>query len=92
LPAPAGGSGLPLESMTAVVAAFLGRYRGLTRQHTASDLRCFLVWCADIGLDPLAARRAQLELFLRWMQDTAGSSRRRCRAGSRWWPGSTAPR
>jgi hypothetical protein len=70
LPAPAGGSGLPLESMTAVVAAFLGRYRGLTRQHTASDLRCFLVWCADIGLDPLTARRAQLELFLRWMQDT----------------------
>ena len=53
-----------------VVAAFLGRYRGLTRQHTASDLRCFLAWCADNGLDPLTARRSELELFLRWMQDT----------------------
>lgn len=53
-----------------VVAAFLGRYRGLTRQHTASDLRCFLAWCADNGLEPLTARRSELELFLRWMQDT----------------------
>jgi site-specific recombinase XerD len=56
--------------MTAVAAAFLGRFRGPTRQHTASDLRCYPAWCADNGLDPLTARRAQLELFLRWMQDT----------------------
>jgi hypothetical protein len=39
------------------VAAFLARYTGLSRAHTASDLRGFLVWCADRGLDPLAARR-----------------------------------
>jgi site-specific recombinase XerD len=48
----------------------LGRYAGLSRAHTASDLRGFLVWCADRGLDPLAARRPQLELFVRWMQET----------------------
>jgi hypothetical protein len=71
LPTPASGSDLPFNSMAAVVvAAFLGCYRGLTRQHTASDLRCFLAWCAGNGLDPLTARRSELELFLRWMQDT----------------------
>ena len=55
-----------------MVAAFLGRYRGVTRQHTASDLRCFLAWCAENKLDPLAARRPHLELYLRWMQEARG--------------------
>src|SRR5262249_41261075 len=40
-----------------------------SREHTASDLRCYLVWCTERGLDPLAARRAHLELYLRWMQE-----------------------
>jgi integrase/recombinase XerD len=35
----------------------------------ASDLRCFLAWCAQHGLDPLAARRPHLELYIRWMQE-----------------------
>src|SRR5450631_4565408 len=39
------------------------------RDHTASDLRCLLAWCAERGLDPLAARRPHLELYLRWMQE-----------------------
>jgi integrase/recombinase XerD len=51
------------------VAAYLARYTGPSRQHTESDLRCYLSWCADRGLDPLAARRLHLELYIRWMQE-----------------------
>src|SRR5918994_210243 len=57
------------DQLSPVVAAFLGRCWGVTRQHTASDLRCFLAWCAENNLDPLAARRPHLELYLRWMQE-----------------------
>jgi hypothetical protein len=32
-------------------------------------LRAFLLWCADRGLDPLAASRVHLELYIRWMQE-----------------------
>ena len=39
-------------------------------EHTQSDLRCYLRWCADRGLDPLAARRPDLEQYIRWMQET----------------------
>jgi integrase/recombinase XerD len=51
------------------VAAYLARYTGPSRDHAYSDLRCFLAWCAERGLDPLAASRAQLELYIRWMQE-----------------------
>ncbi len=52
------------------VAAYLARFKGSTRYHTESDLRCYLVWCAARSLDPLAARRPHLELYVRWMQET----------------------
>src|SRR5690349_5219872 len=55
--------------LRAAVAAYLGRYRGETRLHTESDLRVFLRWCTDQGLDPLAAVRADIERYLRWLQD-----------------------
>jgi hypothetical protein len=51
------------------VAAYLARFTGTSRTHTASDLRCYLSWCAGRGLDPLAARRPHLELYIRWMQE-----------------------
>ena len=51
------------------VAAYRARYRGASRQHVESDLRVFLTWCADHGLDPLAAQRPHIELYLRWMQE-----------------------
>ncbi|MEV4722539.1 site-specific integrase [Micromonospora humida] len=53
----------------AAVSAFLGRYRGQTRLHTESDLRVFLRWCAEHGLDPLAAERMDIERYVRWLQD-----------------------
>ncbi len=43
-------------------------FKGSSRSHTESDLRCYLAWCAERGLDPLAARRPHLELYIRWMQ------------------------
>jgi site-specific recombinase XerD len=48
---------------------YLGRYRGGTRLHTESDLRVFLRWCADQDLAPLTAVRADIERYLRWLQD-----------------------
>jgi hypothetical protein len=51
------------------VAAYLGRYRDLTRQHSESDLRAFLRWCTDHELDPLAAVRIDVERYVRWLQD-----------------------
>jgi site-specific recombinase XerD len=51
------------------VAAHLGRYTGTSRMHTESDLRLFLTWCAQRDLPPLTARRAQIEQYVRWMQE-----------------------
>ena len=84
VPASAGEMLSSTDRLRVAVAAFLARYTGLSRTHTASDLRGFLAWCADRGLDPLAASRPQLELFVRWMQENAGSSRRRCPGAPRW--------
>jgi integrase/recombinase XerD len=58
--------------LRAAVAAYLGRYRGQTRLHTESDLRIFLRWCADQGLDPLAAVRVDIERYVRWLQEVRG--------------------
>jgi integrase/recombinase XerD len=57
------------DQLRLAVAAYLARFTGLSRQHTESDLRCYLSWCAKRGLDPLAARRPHLELYIRWMQE-----------------------
>ena len=51
------------------MAPYLARFKGSSREHTESDLRCYLSWCAERGLDPLAARRLHLELYIRWMQE-----------------------
>jgi site-specific recombinase XerD len=51
------------------MAAYLARFAGSSREHTGSDLRCYIAWCAERGLDPLAARRPHLELYIRWMQE-----------------------
>jgi integrase/recombinase XerD len=57
------------EQLRLAVAAYLARFKGSSREHTNSDLRCYLCWCAERGLDPLAARRPHLELYIRWMQE-----------------------
>jgi integrase/recombinase XerD len=57
------------DPLRLAVAAYLARFTGSSRKHTDSDLRCYLGWCAERSLDPLAARRPHLELYIRWMQE-----------------------
>ena len=56
-------------SLRLAVAAYLARYTGDSRSHTASDLRTFLDWCTRHELVPLSAQRPHIELYLRWMQE-----------------------
>ncbi|MEV7630571.1 tyrosine-type recombinase/integrase [Actinoplanes sp. NPDC089786] len=53
----------------AAVAAYLGRYRGESRVHTGSDLKAFLTWCAGQELAPLNLGRAEVERYVRWLQE-----------------------
>jgi integrase/recombinase XerD len=57
------------DRLRLAVAAYLARFKGSSREHTESDLRCYLAWCAERGRDPLAAQRPHLELYIRWMQE-----------------------
>ena len=50
------------DQLRLAVAAYLARFKGASRTYTESDLRCYLAWCAEHGLDPLTARRPHLEL------------------------------
>src|SRR5262252_6017511 len=59
----------PTDQFRLAVAAYLAPFKGSSREHTESDLRCYLAWCAERSLDPLAARRPHLELYIRWMQE-----------------------
>jgi site-specific recombinase XerD len=56
----------------AVAAAYLARFKGQSRLHNESDLRCYLTWCRDHDLNPFHARRPHVELYLRWMQEVRG--------------------
>lgn len=57
------------DRLRLAVAAYLARFKGTSRDHAGSDLRCYLTWCADRSLDPFLARRPHLELYIRWMQE-----------------------
>jgi len=57
------------DDLTDAVTAYLSGYKGLPREHTHSDLRVFLTWCAGHGFDPLTVARHQLELYVRWLQE-----------------------
>ena len=47
------------DQLRLAVAAYLARFQGSSRYHTESDLLCYLLWCAERGLDPLAACSAR---------------------------------
>lgn len=57
------------DRLRRAVAAYLARFKGQSRVHTESDLRSFITWCEERGLDPLAAQRPHIELYVRWMQE-----------------------
>ena len=69
VPAQASALAPPADRLRLAVAAYLARFKGTSRDHTDSDLRCYLAWCAGRGLDPFLARRPHLELYIRWMQE-----------------------
>ena len=50
-------------------AGFLSRYSGVTRRNYASDLRVWFRWCATNGIEVLAARRVQIEIWARDMEE-----------------------
>jgi hypothetical protein len=60
------------DPLRLAVAAYLARFKSSSRDHTESDLRCYLAWCAACDLDPSAARRPHLDLYIRWMQLRSG--------------------
>jgi integrase/recombinase XerD len=53
------------DQLPLAVAAYLARFKGSSRAHTESDLRCYLAWWAERGPDPLAAQRPHVELYIR---------------------------
>ena len=65
VPAQAGALVPHADRLRLAVAAYLARFTGTSRDHTDSDLRCYLAWCAERGLDPFLARRPHLELYIR---------------------------
>jgi hypothetical protein len=67
---PSGQAGPFPDQLQRAVSAYLARFKGSSHEHTESDLRCYLNWRAERGLDPLAAQRLHLELYIRWMQET----------------------
>jgi len=91
VPALTGDAQTPADRLRLAALAYLARYKGQSRDHAASDLRGYLIWCADRGVDPLAATRVQIELWVRWMQETRSLRPARCPAASQSLPVSTAP-
>src|SRR4051812_35397850 len=61
---------LPVVRLAA--AGFLARYEGGTRRAYDLDLRTWFAWCSRHGVDPLAVTRPMVELYMRWMTETAG--------------------
>jgi integrase/recombinase XerD len=61
--------GVSDDLLRVAIAGHLSRYKGLSRVHTDSDLRVFLRWCAEHHLDPLTVQRADVELFVRWLEE-----------------------
>jgi len=57
-----------IDQLRLAVAAYLAPFKCSSREHTESDLLCFLSWCAGRDL-ALAARRPHLELYVRRMQE-----------------------
>ena len=53
----------PLDEAQLAAVAFLARYRGRTLESYRADLRQFFQWASAVGLPPLAATRAHIELY-----------------------------
>jgi len=85
-PAP-GDAATQTDPLRRAADSYLTRFKGESRVHTGSDMRCYLTWCTARSIDPLTAGRLHLELYVRWMQEirhyrpSTVSRRRPCRCG-----------
>src|SRR5260370_15084116 len=79
------------DQLRLAVTSCLARFKGSSREHTESDLRCHPSWCAERGLDPLAVRRPHLELYIRRMQELRRFSPPPSPGACRSQPGSPEP-
>jgi site-specific recombinase XerD len=68
-PVSAGSVVVSADPLRLAASAYLARFKGISREHTCSDLNVFLTWCAERGVHPLAVQRGDLEVFVRWMQE-----------------------
>lgn len=59
----------PHSDVDLAAASYLGGYTGKTREAYATDVRKFLEWCDANQLHPFQAKRAHIEIFVRWLQD-----------------------
>jgi site-specific recombinase XerD len=57
----------------AVAGAFLLTKSGRTREEYKRDLRHYLTWCAESGLDPFNQKRVQMDAFKNWLADHYGN-------------------
>ena len=65
----------PSGSATAnIAAAFLLGYQGATRVAYGRDLRHWLAWCNDHGVDPMEAQRAHVDAYARTLDEVDGRS------------------
>jgi hypothetical protein len=71
------------------LAGFLAGYRGLTRDAYVFNLRQFVAWCERQGLKLFSARRTDIELYARWLEE-AGRARATVASACVRWRGSTA--
>ena len=60
---------IPDPTLRLAIAAYLARFKGQSRLHTDSELRCYMFWCREHDLPPLQVKRAHVELYVRWMQE-----------------------
>jgi len=58
----------PPTLLEMATAAFLARYKPVTRRVYTTALRNYFMWCRNNGLDPLAAGRPHIELFSRTLE------------------------
>ena len=58
-----------LDEAQLAAVAFLARYSGRTLESYRADLRQFFQWIGSVGLPPLQATRAHIELYRAWMDE-----------------------
>jgi hypothetical protein len=61
----------PFDEAQHATVAFLARCSGRTLESYRADLRQFFQWASSVGMPPLVATRAHIELYRAWMEERA---------------------